>query len=367
MAGGALFQINPYLLVYTAPINGERRLIAETNSASPPFILKNAKLTHWLLSLPECFTLEEAEYLWESEDNDSAVFSQVWTLFLSENLVIESDTAAFNIEKFKKWSKYGWSEAAIYHEATADYPFIEMDKPEGVKEDENRMQTFVEDELPPSIYQSFPTIEHSTKLNKIANDISLKSMFASKKFKGLISIESLSFLFDICFGERSKMNFGCQGMFLHKTIPSGGARHPVEVFYISFSNGVLPQGVHHYNVEKNSLDLIKSGDFYDKSKVATFDLFNKFNEKPSGLVVLTVMPERAMWRYREARSYRAILLDTGHALSALRMMTEKLGFNYYTYQKFRDIEICDIIGLDSAKQVPLFVSTLIEKDSNNVS
>jgi SagB-type dehydrogenase family enzyme len=169
----------------------------------------------------------------------------------------------------------------------------------------------------------------------------------------------LSLLFDVCFGERGRMRFGKQGEFLHKSIPSGGARHPTEVFLVAFDGGPVLAGVHHYNVEHHRLDLIRAGDYFEVCARTTFDLFKKFDSPPIALVVFTALYERAMWRYRDPRSWRAVMVDIGHGLMAMRRVAAALGFAQYTYQKFDDDALCDLLGLNPVRQTPLFVGTLV--------
>jgi hypothetical protein len=66
-----------------------------------------------------------------------------------------------------------------------------------------------------------------------------------------------------------------------------------------------------------------------------------------------------MWRYREARSWRAVLIDVGHAVMFYRHVALRLGYNLYTYQKFDDKLIGCILGVDIIKQSPLYVGTII--------
>ena len=55
--------------------------------------------------------------------------------------------------------------------------------------------------------------------------------------------------------------------------------------------------------------------------------------KACAAVVFTSLVERAMWRYRDPRSFRAILVDVGHAVMAYRHVARTLGFRTYAYQK----------------------------------
>jgi hypothetical protein len=66
-----------------------------------------------------------------------------------------------------------------------------------------------------------------------------------------------------------------------------------------------------------------------------------------------------MWRYRDARSWRAPLVDAGHAIMAFRTVSAALGYSSYTYQKMRDEAVCMLLGISRFRQTPLFVGTII--------
>ena len=92
---------------------------------------------------------------------------------------------------------------------------------------------------------------------------------------------------------------------------------------------------------------------------ATLDLFSKYDTAPAAALVFTSLVERAMWRYRDPRSFRAILVDVGHAVMAYRRVARMLGFRTYAYQKMRDSEVASILGIDRVTQPPLYVGTLV--------
>ncbi len=234
-----------------------------------------------------------------------------------------------------------------------------MNERKGLVEDETRMVQYRAEGFPPSIYQSFQALS-SKQLIKFKNDDSIDEYVNKLSEKQKLGIEGLSVLLDVAYGERSKLNFGVQGHFLKKAIPSGGARHPLEVFLVWFdSEEVLQKGCYHYNVKNNSLDLINQGDFYKQFEKSTFDLFRKYKSAPKALLVYTTLYERAMWRYRESRSWRAILLDVGHAIMAYRTISQILGYKHYTYQKFEDSTISSLLKINMATQTPLYVGTLV--------
>jgi SagB-type dehydrogenase family enzyme len=352
------YRLNPLLLIYSARIGGDRRLLAETRSSSPPLVLHDAHVAWALTALPAEFDLGEVHNVW-SRVFKPELIELLWQACLDEGLIAPVETKDQTIVRFDAWDAFGWSEAAIFHESTRDYPFIKMDEPDAFEQDRKRMVSYVEEASPPSIYQSFKA-EHSVSLGaRLSLRDSARRILQMMSPEDRRGLAGLGLFFDICFGQRDLVDFDVQGAFLRKAIPSGGARHPTEIFFAAFPRSPLPPGIYHYNVEHHRLDCIRSGDHEASLRKATFDLFQKFKRQPLGLVVFTSLVERAMWRYRDARSSRAILVDVGHALMAYRTVANAIGFDTYTYQKIRDDFLCQEIGIDRLRQVPLFVGTLV--------
>ncbi|MGX1166742.1 SagB-type dehydrogenase family enzyme [Bradyrhizobium sp. USDA 372] len=351
-------RINPLLLIYPSTINGNRSFVIQTSASRSPLIQKSADVAWALAALPERFTVEDATQCWSEVISIDAATNLLDTL-IAERVIVAEDEGDASIERSDCWISYGWNEAASFQEATRDYPFVKMNDPGAFDVDRRRMQSYVEISPPPSIYQTFdaafsiefpPRLEGSESANA-----ALRKMSPSDK-RG---VPGLGLFFDVCFGKRSVEPFDIQGEFLRKSIPSGGARHPTEIFFAAFDNSPLAAGSYHYNVEHHRLDCIRPGNHAVAMRKATFDLFQKFDRHPMGLITFTSLVERAMWRYRDPRSPRAILIDVGHALMIYRTVANALGFDTYTYQKIRDSELCDAIGIDRIRQPPLFVGTLV--------
>lgn len=355
------YRLHPGLLIYPAPIVGKRVLIAEVSSSRPPLILRHPRISWALSVLPERFTADDALERWRADASFAEHADAFWYVVEREGIAIPADDDDDDpaIMRHDAWARFGWAEASVYHEATRDYPFVKMDESDAFTTDEARMIEYVAAGRPPSIYQTRPHTSSIELRRAVEADGSPAARLASFDASQRRGLEGLGFLFDFCFGVRDVEPFNVQGDFLRKTIPSGGARHPTEVFFAAFAGAPVPPGVYHYNVEHHRLDCVNPGDQFAEFEDATFDLFQKYDDPPFGLIVFTSVVERAMWRYRDARSARAIFVDVGHALMAYRGITNALGIHVYTYQKARDAMLCTLLRIDPKAQPPLFVGTLV--------
>ncbi|GAA2339050.1 hypothetical protein GCM10010431_73210 [Streptomyces kunmingensis] len=337
-------------------IEGERLLIAETGSATPPLILRDIRVAWAITLLPDQGTRTEIVARWRSEKVLAPIADDLFEALLAEDVLLTADQEP---QQARAWRRFGWEEAYRYHASTRDYPFLQMDQEGAFDADDARMEEYVKESAPPPITMDLPASADSIALRKLGPGESADALLEMLSAKEQRGTEGLSVLMDVVFGERTRRPFAVQGEFLRKAVPSGGARHPTEAFLVTFPGASIPPGVHHYNVERHRLDVVRPGDHSEAFRTASFDLFDKFHRKPFGLLVFCSLVERAMWRYRDARSARAPFIDVGHTLMAYRTVIKRLGVGGYTYQKFDDAAIADLLGIDVNRMIPLFLGTLV--------
>jgi len=65
-----------------------------------------------------------------------------------------------------------------------------------------------------------------------------------------------------------------------------------------------------------------------------------------------------MWRYRDSRSYRVILIDVGHVLMNFRACCEALGLAYFCGQGFSDSALCSLLDLDQEAEPAMMVGII---------
>lgn len=363
---------HPELLVYPlAPTEGApRAMVAETVSARPPLVLHDPRVSLAITLLPDRGTRAEITARWAAEESLRPIIDALWTALSRESVLVPvGDVPA----RAAAWRSFDWDEAYRYHSSTRDYPFLQMDQEGAFAADDARMEEYIGRSLPPALTLDLPAVtaaafrgpdapagpQRAIRLRKIGPGESADARLAALTPEQRRGTEGLALLLDVCFGERTRRPFAVQGEFLRKAVPSGGARHPTEAFVALFPGGPLEPGTYHYNVEHHRLDLLRGGDHSTAFRAASFDLFDKYHEAPFGLIVFCSLVERAMWRYRDARSARAPFIDVGHALMAYRTVIQRLGVGGYTYQKFHDQQIAALLGINVERLTPLFLGTLV--------
>ena len=95
-----------------------------------------------------------------------------------------------------------------------------------------------------------------------------------------------------------------------KTSPSGGARHPIEVYPVIQRVRDVRPGIYHYAVESNSLELLRTGLF--EERMAELFCGQDWVRDAAVLFFFTAVLPRSMWKYDHARAYRVVQSDAGH-------------------------------------------------------
>jgi SagB-type dehydrogenase family enzyme len=348
-----LRRLHPALLVHPTWLRGRRRLIAQAAASRPPLVLNSPLALSALSALPAQFDREGAGAAWSASGIPEHAHAELWAAFSRAGLFADGPA-----DGVSWWDEFEWREARVYHESTRDYPFVQMNEPGAIARDTRRMHEYHDEATQPLLYQHLggDVVELPRRGRDESHDDWLRRLTHSER----LGSEGIGLLLDVCFGERGRMRVADGTQCLLKSIPSGGGRHPTEVFVATFEvPGGIPAGVYHYDAQHHRLEQVRRGQHRDAFAHATFDLFTRYERAPAAVLAFTSLVERAMWRYREPRSFRAVLVDVGHAVMAYRQVARMLGFRTFAYPKMRDGELADLLGVDRVAQPPLYVGTLV--------
>jgi SagB-type dehydrogenase family enzyme len=348
-----LHRLHPTLLVHTTWLAGRRRLVAQVSASRPPLVLNDPLALSALGALPREFDRERAAEAWRSLGIPDSSQNELWEGFDAAGLFTEASG-----NRASWWDELSWHEARAYHKATRDYPFVQMDQPGAFARDAQRMHEYRNEGPAPPLYQHTGG-DTAVELPRLSADESPDEWLQRMSVNDRRGREGVGLLLDVCFGERGQVTIADRSRCLLKSIPSGGARHPTEIFLAAFELRGIPAGVYHYDVEHHRLERVREGQHREAFANATLDLFAKYETPPAAALVFTSRVERAMWRYRDPRSFRAILVDVGHGVMAYRQVARLLGFRTYAYQKMRDGEVADLLRIDRVAQPTLYVGTLV--------
>lgn len=146
------------------------------------------------------------------------------------------------------------------------------------------------------------------------------------------------------------------GRLAHKTSPSGGARHPIEVYLAVLRVNGLSPGLYHYNSRSHTLERLQKGQMLDKA--VQYCAGNPLVKNTGALFLMTAVFSRSMWKYRFARAYRVVLLDAGHLCQTFCLVATWLGLAPFCTAALNDSLIEKDLGLDGATESVIYAAAV---------
>ncbi|MEO9594530.1 SagB family peptide dehydrogenase [Rhodopirellula bahusiensis] len=167
-----------------------------------------------------------------------------------------------------------------------------------------------------------------------------------------ISLQQLSDLLHWTWGKQRHLDSSVLDQRILKTSPSGGARHPIEVYVFVQRVAGIPAGLYHYSVRNHELiDL--------KNPISESHLVELFSGQywvadASAAFIMTAMLPRVMWKYDHSRAYRVIQLDAGHLGQTFHLVATALGLGPFTTAALQDEKIETALGIDGVEEIVVY-------------
>ena len=229
----------------------------------------------------------------------------------------------------RSWDERGWSAAGEHHLATWNFPYLDYSEKH---QDMDRMDEYLAEEPDldrckpaPSEAMRIPLPTAPDAVNAL--EVSLDVAWSGAAAGRALALETAGTILSATFGvlrRRAAYRKDREAEYLRKTSPSGGARHPTEGYLIAMSVDDLDPGLYHYAVAEHSLARIGA----PLSSAVVERIFPGPMRAPfrvDALVVMTTVFARNMYRYREPRTYRSLMMDVGHMQETLSIISSGCG------------------------------------------
>lgn len=168
-----------------------------------------------------------------------------------------------------------------------------------------------------------------------------------------LPLDRLATLLHYTWGSMGIIDSPNFGPLLHKTSPSGGARHPGEVYVAALRVKGLAKGIYHYNIRTHALELIKEGDV--RREVLRQTLGQTHVGNACAVCFMTAVFPRTMYKYRSPRAYRIVTLETGHLAQTFCLVATWLGLAPFTTAAVADSMIEEALGIDGITESMMYV------------
>ena len=141
-----------------------------------------------------------------------------------------------------------------------------------------------------------------------------------------------------------------------RTVPSGGARHPLETYiFVQRVEGLKP-GVYHYLPLDHSLELLKPAeDFGEDSDKLLDEALLAHNFGAAASFIWTAIPYRSERAYA-FEAYRLILLDAGHLCQNLYLACEAIGAGTCAVGAFDQEKSDHLLGVDGQDEFVVYAA-----------
>ena len=170
----------------------------------------------------------------------------------------------------------------------------------------------------------------------------LENRCSRRKYDGgPLTLEELSFLLWAAQGVKRVAEH-----YTVRTAPSGGARHPLELY--AFVNGVvgLQPGLYHYLALEDKLERL--GCRANQADQLTYALAGQeFAGNAPVCLVWTAVPYPSEWRY-DSHGLKDVLLDTGHSCQNVYLACEELKLGCCALAAYDQEALDELLGLSSA-------------------
>jgi SagB-type dehydrogenase family enzyme len=171
---------------------------------------------------------------------------------------------------------------------------------------------------------------------------------------GSLSRDQLSRLLFYTWGITGFINEPVLGRLPVKTSPSGGARHPGEVYTLALRVQDLSPGLYYYAPLRHVLIPLPLSDL--KEKAVYYCAGQKWFGNAAVLFLMTAVFSRSMWKYRTPRAYRVVLADAGHLCQTFCLIATWLGLAPFCTMALNDSLIERDLKIDGVTESVLYVA-----------
>lgn len=169
-----------------------------------------------------------------------------------------------------------------------------------------------------------------------------------------VPLSAISHLLAMVWGVQGYIQSSIFGQLAHKTSPSGGARHPGEVYVVPLRVDGLKPGIYHYDPVRHRLATVHVGPMV--AKASAYCEKQRHCRDAAALFLMTAVFPRTMWKYHAARAYRVVLLDAGHLCQTFLLTATSMGLGPFCTAALKDTLIEQDLGIDGVTESVLYIA-----------
>lgn len=172
-----------------------------------------------------------------------------------------------------------------------------------------------------------------------------------------ISLEELSYLLWASDGVHEVTKH--HGAGTKRTVPSGGARHPFEIYILVNNVDDLEPGVYRYIAIGHKLLFIKAKNEIDKGILENL-AGQSFIIKGAVILFFVTIPYRMEWRY-PLMAFKVIAIESGHICQNLYLACEALNLGTCAIAAYNQKQADTILGIDGEDEFTVYLAPVGRK------
>ena len=137
-----------------------------------------------------------------------------------------------------------------------------------------------------------------------------------------------------------------------RTVPSGGAVYPLELYVHAAHVEGLDPGLYHFDPLEHALRRVGDGDHTER--LASSLVFADVVVAASLVVFVTALFERSTMKYGD-RGYRFVLLEAGHVAQNVNLAAAALGLGCVNLGGYFDHDVDALLGLDGLTHSTIYM------------
>jgi SagB-type dehydrogenase family enzyme len=141
----------------------------------------------------------------------------------------------------------------------------------------------------------------------------------------------------------------------HRTVPSGGGRHPFETYLLANRVVELPPALYRYLPVDHKLCTVQEGAGLVEG--VHEGLRRQYVKDSAVTFVWTVIPYRTEWRYSVV-AHKVIALDAGHVCQNLYLAAEAIGAGMCAIAAYDQEKLDAALGVDGRDEFAIYAATL---------
>ncbi|GAB3263467.1 nitroreductase family protein [Chitinimonas naiadis] len=272
---------------------------------------------------------------------------------LAQGLLVEEGTPAAGTDQAISRDWAPWLPEASFHFSSKNTAYVNRDSSAELK------AASLPESPPPEFHKSLPDAPQLAlpARGEARSDFerTLLARRTHRKFSTqALSLAEVAHLLGMCWGVTGHAETPTFGRLPLKTSPSGGARHPVEVYLMALNVEGLAPGIYHYHALAHHLEALPGE--ASPALAAQYCADQRYTGNAAALFLMTAVFPRTMWKYHKPRAYRVVLLDAGHLAQTFCLLATDMGLAPFCTAALKDTQIEQDLGIDGINESILYVT-----------